>query len=120
MHLLVSEGKSDYLVRFGSIIAGAVQSKILAKREKREETKDYSEKKKHQRGSFSFEGGMQVIIILTDFYSLEECMQFALCALCYCCLNYPCLCVLKHCQTMYVNLNMYIFEYMNVYLFVSM
>lgn len=47
--------------RFGSIIAGAVLSKLSAKREKRGETKGSSEKKKRQRGSFSFQGGMQTL-----------------------------------------------------------
>ena len=66
-YLLVNEGQSNHLIRFGSIIAGAVLSKLSAKREKRGETKGSSEKKKRQRGSFSFQGGMQVIIILRDF-----------------------------------------------------
>ncbi|OAY29614.1 protoporphyrinogen oxidase 2 [Manihot esculenta] len=54
--------------RFGSIIAGAVLAKLSAKREKSRETKVSSEKKKRQRGSFSFLGGMQT---LTDLLSKE-------------------------------------------------
>ncbi|XP_038716032.1 protoporphyrinogen oxidase 2, chloroplastic/mitochondrial isoform X3 [Tripterygium wilfordii] len=47
--------------RFGSIIAGAVRSKFTGRREKSQETKSSLDKKKHQRGSFSFFGGMQTI-----------------------------------------------------------
>ncbi|CAK7328278.1 unnamed protein product [Dovyalis caffra] len=47
--------------RFGSIIAGAVKTKLSAKKEKNEEIKGSSEKKKRQHGSFSFIGGMQDI-----------------------------------------------------------
>ncbi|XP_062151594.1 protoporphyrinogen oxidase, mitochondrial isoform X3 [Alnus glutinosa] len=54
--------------RFGSIIAGMVQSKLSTKREKRGDTKGTSEKKKRQRGSFSFHGGMQM---LTDMLCKE-------------------------------------------------
>ncbi|XP_038716031.1 protoporphyrinogen oxidase 2, chloroplastic/mitochondrial isoform X2 [Tripterygium wilfordii] len=46
---------------FGSIIAGAVRSKFTGRREKSQETKSSLDKKKHQRGSFSFFGGMQTI-----------------------------------------------------------
>ncbi|RVW80271.1 Protoporphyrinogen oxidase, mitochondrial [Vitis vinifera] len=56
-----NEGQSNHLIRFGSIIAGAVLSKLSAKREKRGETKGSLEKKKRQRGSFSFQGGMQTL-----------------------------------------------------------
>lgn len=48
------------LVRFGSIIAGAIKSKLSAKREKGGELKSSPDKKKRPRGSFSFQGGMQV------------------------------------------------------------
>ncbi|KAK9272025.1 hypothetical protein L1049_002394 [Liquidambar formosana] len=54
--------------RFGSIIAGAIKSKLSAKRTKSGETKGSSEKKKHQRGSFSFQGGMRT---LTDMLCKE-------------------------------------------------
>ncbi|XP_065628517.1 protoporphyrinogen oxidase, mitochondrial isoform X2 [Quercus suber] len=54
--------------RFGSIIAGLLQSKISAKRVKSGETKGTLEKKKPQRGSFSFHGGMQT---LTDMLCKE-------------------------------------------------
>lgn len=47
--------------RFGSIIGGALQSKLFSKREKTGETKGALGKKKHTRGSFSFHGGMQVL-----------------------------------------------------------
>ncbi|CAK9145481.1 unnamed protein product [Ilex paraguariensis] len=53
--------------RFGSIISGAFQSKLTAKREKSGGKKD-STNKKQQRGSFSFLGGMQT---LTDTLSKE-------------------------------------------------
>lgn len=48
-----------FLVRFGSIIVGAVKSKLSAKRENRGERKT-SEKRKPLPGPFSFQGGMQV------------------------------------------------------------
>lgn len=44
--------------RFGSIISGAVQSKF-SKKDNTARTKNTPVKKKHQRGSFSFLGGMQ-------------------------------------------------------------
>lgn len=50
-----------YCLRFGSIISGAIQSKLSARNEKSGETKPSSKKPKHQRGSFSFQGGMQVL-----------------------------------------------------------
>ncbi|PIA51255.1 hypothetical protein AQUCO_01100238v1 [Aquilegia coerulea] len=43
---------------FGSVIEGAIRSKLSGKREKRGET---SGKKKGRRGSFSFQGGMQTL-----------------------------------------------------------
>jgi hypothetical protein len=46
--------------RYGSIIAGALQSSLFGKRDKTGETKDRPRKNKNQRGSFSFQGGMQV------------------------------------------------------------
>jgi oxygen-dependent protoporphyrinogen oxidase len=55
-----------YSIRFGSIIAGMVQSKLSTKREKRGDTKGTLEKKKRQRGSFSFHGGMQVWLPLKN------------------------------------------------------
>ncbi|GLT54709.1 hypothetical protein SLA2020_278880 [Shorea laevis] len=54
--------------RFGSIITGMVQSKLSTKRENRGDTKGTLEKKKRQRGSFSFHGGMQM---LTDMLCKE-------------------------------------------------
>ncbi|XP_044504047.1 protoporphyrinogen oxidase, mitochondrial isoform X1 [Mangifera indica] len=47
--------------RFGSVIAGAIQSKLFAKRDKGVERKGSSERRRHQRGSFSFVGGMQTL-----------------------------------------------------------
>ncbi|TKY63095.1 Protoporphyrinogen oxidase [Spatholobus suberectus] len=47
--------------RFGSIIAGALQSKLFAKRDKTGENKAALRKNKHKRGSFSFHGGMQTL-----------------------------------------------------------
>ncbi|XP_039159704.1 protoporphyrinogen oxidase, mitochondrial isoform X2 [Eucalyptus grandis] len=47
--------------RFGSILAGAIKSRLSAKREKKGELKSSPEKKKRQRGSFSFQGGMQTL-----------------------------------------------------------
>ncbi|XWS44034.1 hypothetical protein CRYUN_Cryun15aG0010400 [Craigia yunnanensis] len=57
----------DLEKRFGSIIVGAVKSKLSAKRENHGETKT-SVKKKALRGSFSFQGGMQT---LTDMLCKE-------------------------------------------------
>lgn len=50
-----------YAIRFGSIIAGLVQTKLSAKRGKSGEKKGLLEKKERRRGSFSFHGGMQVL-----------------------------------------------------------
>ncbi|PON95316.1 Protoporphyrinogen oxidase [Trema orientale] len=47
--------------RFGSIVAGLIQSKLFSGKEKSGETKGSVEKKKRQRGSFSFQGGMQTL-----------------------------------------------------------
>ncbi|KAA8548215.1 hypothetical protein F0562_004524 [Nyssa sinensis] len=47
--------------RFGSIIVGAVRSKLLARREKSGGTNGSSSIRKRQRGSFSFLGGMQTL-----------------------------------------------------------
>ncbi|KAL5057285.1 hypothetical protein RYX36_028889 [Vicia faba] len=47
--------------RFGSIIAGALRSSLFGKRNKTGETKNAPRKNKHQRGSFSFHGGMQTL-----------------------------------------------------------
>ncbi|XP_030476902.2 protoporphyrinogen oxidase, mitochondrial isoform X1 [Syzygium oleosum] len=47
--------------RFGSIIAGAIKSKLSATREKGGELKSSPDKKKRPRGSFSFQGGMQTL-----------------------------------------------------------
>ncbi|KAL8141896.1 hypothetical protein V2J09_014928 [Rumex salicifolius] len=44
--------------RFGSIIVGAIRSKLTSKKEQSKETKQSS----RQRGSFSFQGGMQTLI----------------------------------------------------------
>lgn len=48
------------IFRFGSIISGAIQSKLSAKKGTTTGIEDSSAKKKHKRGSFSFLGGMQV------------------------------------------------------------
>lgn len=47
------------IIRFGSLIVGAIRSKLSAKGKKNGGKKD-SMRKKGQRGSFSFQGGMQV------------------------------------------------------------
>ncbi|XP_047178396.1 protoporphyrinogen oxidase 2 isoform X1 [Vigna umbellata] len=47
--------------RFGSVIAGALQSKFFDKKEKTGENKTALKKNKHKRGSFSFQGGMQTL-----------------------------------------------------------
>ncbi|KAK7338335.1 hypothetical protein VNO77_18941 [Canavalia gladiata] len=47
--------------RFGSIIAGALQSKLFAKRDKTGKNRIAQKKDKHKRGSFSFQGGMQTL-----------------------------------------------------------
>ncbi|KAM7509807.1 hypothetical protein LguiB_008682 [Lonicera macranthoides] len=54
--------------RFGSIIFGAIRSKVSAKNRKGGDLKGSSANKKHQRGSFSFFGGMQT---LTNALSAE-------------------------------------------------
>ncbi|KAF8378120.1 hypothetical protein HHK36_029457 [Tetracentron sinense] len=54
--------------RFGSIIVGAIRSKLSAKKEENGERGTSSGKKKRQRGSFSFQGGMQT---LTDMLCKE-------------------------------------------------
>ncbi|XP_028771420.1 protoporphyrinogen oxidase, mitochondrial-like isoform X1 [Neltuma alba] len=47
--------------RFGSLIAGALQSKLFVKKEKTGGTKGALGNKKPKRGSFSFYGGMQTL-----------------------------------------------------------
>ncbi|XP_016649535.1 PREDICTED: protoporphyrinogen oxidase, mitochondrial isoform X1 [Prunus mume] len=47
--------------RFGSVISGAIKSKLSASKGKSGETKGSVEKGKRQRGSFSFHGGMQTL-----------------------------------------------------------
>lgn len=47
--------------RYGSVIAGAIKSKFSARKEKSAEAKGSSEKKRRERGSFSFLGGMQTL-----------------------------------------------------------
>ena len=59
-------GEYPISFRFGSIIAGAIQSRLFAKREKTGGTKSSLGKKKHRRGSFSFQGGMQVLNLDTS------------------------------------------------------
>jgi len=65
-YLLTDSSSRFLLVRFGSIIVGAVKSKFSAKRTNREETKN-SVKRKALRGSFSFQGGMQVMNLWITF-----------------------------------------------------
>ncbi|XP_010250782.1 PREDICTED: protoporphyrinogen oxidase, mitochondrial isoform X2 [Nelumbo nucifera] len=45
--------------KFGSIFIGAIRSKLSGKKEAKRESGTSSGQKKHQRGSFSFQGGMQ-------------------------------------------------------------
>lgn len=47
--------------KFGSIISGAIQSKLSTKKGKSGKLDSSSTSKKHQRGSFSFLGGMQTL-----------------------------------------------------------
>ncbi|KAK6912996.1 Amine oxidase [Dillenia turbinata] len=47
--------------RFGSIIMGAIQSKFSGKKDNKAKPKSSSTQKKHQRGSFSFQCGMQTL-----------------------------------------------------------
>lgn len=47
--------------KFGSIISGAIQSKLSTKKGKSGKLNSSSTSKKHQRGSFSFLGGMQTL-----------------------------------------------------------
>ncbi|KAK4483209.1 hypothetical protein RD792_010389 [Penstemon davidsonii] len=47
--------------KFGSIISGAIQSKLSAKKGAAPRMKDSSANKKNKRGSFSFLGGMQTL-----------------------------------------------------------
>lgn len=51
----------DIEKRYGSIIAGAIQSKLSSKKEKGE-GKELSDKKPNRRASFSFQGGMQTLV----------------------------------------------------------
>lgn len=67
--LLLNKSKLVYF-RFGSIISGAVQSKF-SKKNNTAGTKNSPVKKKHQRGSFSFLGGMQVKLNGTVFKILR-------------------------------------------------
>ncbi|KAI8533439.1 hypothetical protein RHMOL_Rhmol10G0010400 [Rhododendron molle] len=46
--------------KFGSMISGAIQSKLSTKKGKNSKLNSSSTSKKHRRGSFSFLGGMQV------------------------------------------------------------
>ncbi|KAK6155277.1 hypothetical protein DH2020_009525 [Rehmannia glutinosa] len=50
-----------HIVRFGSIISGAIQSKLSDKKGTSGGRMISSAKKKHKRGSFSFVGGMQTL-----------------------------------------------------------
>lgn len=69
--MVVDKCKLFYPTRFGSIIAGALRAKLSAKREKNGGTKGSLETKKRQRGSFSFLGGMQVVIVVIILSWLE-------------------------------------------------
>lgn len=51
------------IFRFGSIISGAIQSKLFARKGTTGRMKDSLVKKKHNSGSFSFLGGMQVYVL---------------------------------------------------------
>lgn len=48
--------------KFGSVFVGAIRSKLTGKAKVNGERKTSVEKTKHQRGSFSFHGGMQALI----------------------------------------------------------
>lgn len=58
-----------YSIRYGSVITGAIRSKVSSRKEKRGDTKGSVEKGKRQRGSFSFQGGMQVSLQWHTFLS---------------------------------------------------
>lgn len=58
--MFVDKQHVHYFIRFGSVISGAIKSKLSASKGKSGETKGSVEKGKRQRGSFSFHGGMQV------------------------------------------------------------
>ncbi|XP_078432929.1 flavin containing amine oxidoreductase family [Wolffia australiana] len=47
--------------KFGSVIIGAIQSKLLNKK-KEDKSGETTVKKRHSRGSFSFHGGMQTLV----------------------------------------------------------
>ncbi|KAI0523066.1 hypothetical protein KFK09_005456 [Dendrobium nobile] len=47
--------------KFGSVIVGAIRSKASGKPKDNVPSRSSSDKKKHQRGSFSFHGGMQTL-----------------------------------------------------------
>ncbi|XP_020580013.1 protoporphyrinogen oxidase, mitochondrial isoform X2 [Phalaenopsis equestris] len=47
--------------KFGSVIVGAIRSKASGKPKDNDPSKSSLDKKKHQRGSFSFQGGMQTL-----------------------------------------------------------
>ncbi|KAL9227044.1 hypothetical protein vseg_002785 [Gypsophila vaccaria] len=48
--------------RFGSIVCGAVRSKLAPKKKEQDGENNSSSKKPRQRGSFSFKGGMQTLV----------------------------------------------------------
>lgn len=85
--LFVSCKFSISFVRFGSVIAGAIQSKLFAKRDKGVERKGSSERRRHQRGSFSFVGGMQVVVSGQPFFFCKRlvhcCTWCHSCAACF-------------------------------------
>ncbi|KAG5527069.1 hypothetical protein RHGRI_028108 [Rhododendron griersonianum] len=73
--------------RFGSIISGAIQSKLFTKKGKNGKLNSSSISKKHQRGSFSFLGGMQTLTdaLCKELGRDELKLQSKVLELCYSC-----------------------------------
>ncbi|KAG5527072.1 hypothetical protein RHGRI_028108 [Rhododendron griersonianum] len=73
--------------KFGSIISGAIQSKLFTKKGKNGKLNSSSISKKHQRGSFSFLGGMQTLTdaLCKELGRDELKLQSKVLELCYSC-----------------------------------
>lgn len=61
-HFCANVDMSIASLRFGSVVTGAIQAKLLSKKATKGAAKDSPSKKKHKGSSFSFLGGMQVNI----------------------------------------------------------
>jgi hypothetical protein len=65
--------------RYGSVIVGAILSKLKAKSDPVKKVNDLSVKRRNRRVSFSFLGGMQVILhfYILMYFSLLDILSFA-------------------------------------------